>query len=111
MPLVWLVAPIERVIAIFCHASSRALILLGVAKQRSLLVLYGFLLFTFLDGVAGAAYVGGWVGLISVWWIELAVLPFGLVSVPILRWCYTRWDEPEVPAPSQESPAEPAAQQ
>jgi hypothetical protein len=94
IPLFWLAAPIERVIAILCHASSRALILLGVAKQRSLLVLYGFLLFTFLDGVAGAAYVAGWVGSISVWWIELAVLPFGLISVPILRWCYTRWDEP-----------------
>jgi len=94
MPLFWLAAPIERVIAILCHASSRALILLGVAKQRSLLVLYGFLLFTFLDGVAGAAHIGGWVGSISIWWIELAVLPFGLVSVPILRWCHTRWDEP-----------------
>ena len=103
MPLFWLAAPIERVIAILCHASSRALILLGVAKQRSLLVLYGFLLFTFLDGVAGAAYVAGWVGSISVWWIELAVLPFGLISVPILRWCYTRWDEPEA-SPQQAEP-------
>ena len=109
MPLFWLAAPIERVIAILCHASSRALILLGVAKRRSLLVLYGFLLFTFLDGVAGAAYVGEWVGSISTWWIELAVLPFGLASMPILRWCYTRWEEPEVPATESEPSAEPVA--
>jgi hypothetical protein len=33
-PLFWLVGPVERVIAILCHASSRALILLGTARQR-----------------------------------------------------------------------------
>jgi len=111
MPLFWLAAPVERVVAILCHASSRALILLGVAKKRSLLVLYGFLLFTFLDGVAGVAHVAGWVGSISIWWIELAVLPFGLVSIPVLHWCYRRWNEPEAPAPSQELPPEPTDQQ
>ena len=27
------------------------------------------------------------------WWVELAILPFALVSIPILIWCYRRWGE------------------
>ena len=27
----------------------------------------------------------------SPWWVELALLPFALVSVPILRWCYKKY--------------------
>jgi hypothetical protein len=30
-PLIWLIGSVERMIAILCHASTRALILLGVA--------------------------------------------------------------------------------
>ena len=93
MPLFWLAAPFERVIAILCHASTRALILLGIAKRRGLLALYGYVLFMLLDGVAGAAYVADWVQPGLMWWIELAVLPFGIVSIPILRWCWNRWPE------------------
>jgi len=94
-PLFWLVAPVERIIAILCHASTRALVLLGAAKKRWLLIFWGFLIFALLDGVAGAAHVSGKLGAISLWWIELVLLPFALVSVPILRWCYRRWGEPE----------------
>ncbi len=92
-PLFWLLAPIERTIAILCHASSRALVLLGVTKQRPMLVFGGFLIFTVLDGVAGAAHVSGQIGKISMWWIELAILPFALISIPLLRWCYASWAE------------------
>src|SRR5262249_60634397 len=53
-PLYWLAGPVERIMAILCHASSRALILLGVSKRRYELALWGFLLFTLLDGMAGA---------------------------------------------------------
>lgn len=90
-PLFWLLAPIERMFAILCHASSRALVLLGVTKRRPMLVFWGFLIFTMLDGVAGAAHVSGHIGKISMWWIELAILPFALISIPILRWCYASW--------------------
>jgi hypothetical protein len=93
-PLFWLAAPAERIIAILCHASTRALILLGVVHRRPMMVFWGFLIFTLLDGVAGAVHVSGKMGAFSVWWIELAVLPFALVSIPILRWCYWRWREP-----------------
>jgi hypothetical protein len=92
-PLYWLAGPVERIIAILCHASTRALILLGVSKKRFLLVFWGFLLFTLLDGVAGGVHVAGLMGQISVWWIELAILPFALVSVLVLIWCYRRWPE------------------
>ena len=90
-PLFWLVAPTERIIAILCHASSRALVLLGVTNRKHMLVFWGFLIFTLLDGVAGAAHVSGKIGEISMWWIELAILPFALISIPILRWCYANW--------------------
>jgi hypothetical protein len=40
-----------------------------------------------LDSIAGAAQLSEKLGTFSLWWIELAILPFGLISVPILRWC------------------------
>lgn len=93
-PLLWLVAPVERTFAVLCHASTRALILLGAVHRKPMMVFWGFLIFTLLDGVAGAVHVSGKLGSFSVWWIELAVLPFAVVSVPILRWCYVRWRDP-----------------
>jgi len=90
-PLLWLVAPVERILAILCHTSSRALVLLAVAKRRPLLFWWGFLLFAGLDAVAGYAHVAGHVGKISTWWIELAILPFALASVPIIWWCVRNW--------------------
>jgi hypothetical protein len=84
---------VERITAILCHASTRALVLLGVSKKRYMLVFWGFLIFTLLDGVAGGVHVAGLMGKISVWWIELAILPFAAVSVPVLVWCYRRWPE------------------
>jgi hypothetical protein len=90
-PLLWLIGPVERVIAILCHASSRALILLGTASHRLMMIVWGFVLFTSLDGIAGAVHVSGKLGTFSPWWIELALLPFALVSVPILRWCYKKY--------------------
>jgi len=90
-PLLWLVAPVERIMAILCHASMRALILLGAVHRRPMMVFWGFVIFTLLDSIAGAAHVSGKLGTLSTWWIELAILPFALVSIPILRWCYVRW--------------------
>jgi len=90
-PVFWLLAPVERIMAIMCHASSRALVLLGTVHRRPWMVVWGFVVFTLLDAVAGAAHVSGKLGDISLWWIELAILPFALVSIPILKWCYTQW--------------------
>jgi hypothetical protein len=90
-PLYWLAGPVERIFAILCHASSRTLILLGVTRKKYALVFWGFLLFTLLDSVAGGAHVAGLIGQVSTWWVELALLPVVLVSVPVLIWCRKRW--------------------
>jgi hypothetical protein len=44
-----------------------------------------------LDGIATAAHLSGKLGSFSMWWIELAILPMALLSIPILRWCYAIW--------------------
>lgn len=93
-PHLWLIGTVERIIAILCHASSRAMILLGVTKKKPMLIFWGFLIFTLLDGIAGGVHVAGWIGKFSMWWVELTLLPFALVSIPILVWCYKRWREP-----------------
>lgn len=90
-PVFWLLGPAERIIAILCHASSRALVLLGATRRKPMMVFWGFLIFTLLDSMAGAAHMSGKIGKISMWWIELAILPFAVVSIPILRWCYLCW--------------------
>lgn len=90
-PFFWLLAPAERIIAVLVHASSRALVLLGVVHRKHMMVFWGFLIFTVLDGVAGAAHLSGKIGKISMWWVELAILPMALISIPILRSCHARW--------------------
>ena len=87
-PVFWLLATVERAIAIPCHTASRALVLLGVTRKAPSWVLSGFVLFALLDGVAGAAHVSGAIGSISMWWIELALLPFAVASILILRGCH-----------------------
>ena len=105
-PLVWLTGPIERVIAILCHTASRALTLLTVATGRWRYFWWGFVLMTVLDGIAGLFLLSGQVTKIPVWWIELAIVPAAVVSVPIIRWCVTHWPAPA--APPQAAAPEPA---
>jgi len=90
-PLSSLVGPAERVIAILCHVSSRALILMGAAKKRTALIVLGFVLFAGLDGVAGGFHISGRLGRMSLWWVELALLPFAVISIPIIVWCVRSW--------------------
>jgi uncharacterized membrane protein YhfC len=93
--LIWLVGPVERVIVILCHVSSRALVLLGVARGRwRWPFLWGFLILTAIDSVAGYAFLAGMLGDISTWWIELTIAPAALVSVPAIVWCVRSWPEP-----------------
>ncbi|MCA9238707.1 MAG: YhfC family intramembrane metalloprotease [Planctomycetales bacterium] len=90
-PLIMLVGPVERLIAIACHASSRALVLLGFVHRRVGMVLGGFAIFTLIDAIAGGAHLTGKLGEFSVWWIELMILPCALISLPILAWCHRKW--------------------
>ncbi len=90
-PLAWLTGPVERLIAILCHTSSRALTLLTVATGRWRYFWWGFVLMTVLDGIAGLFLLSNKVATISTWWIELAIVPAAVVSVPIIRWCVSHW--------------------
>jgi len=90
-PLVFLAGPLERIIAILCHTSSRALVLIGVAQRRWAPFWYGFLIMTGIDAIAGWTHLSGFLGTQSVWWVEVAIAPFAVVSIPIIVWCLRRW--------------------
>ena len=92
-PFFWLLGPAERIIAITCHASSRALVLSGVVNRKPMMMLAGFLIFTFLDAVAGGVQISGKINQINMWWIELSILPFAAISIFILRWCSINWNK------------------
>ena len=93
-PLSWLAPPVERVIAILCHTSSRAVVLLGVARGKWLLPFaLGFLIMSTIDSVAGYVHLAGLMGKISVWWIELALAPAAILSIPIIAWCIRNWQD------------------
>lgn len=89
--LFWLVGIVERILAIACHASSRALVLFGVARRGWWPVVAGFLLMSAVDAVAGFAILSGMVGQVNPWWIELAIAPFAVASIPIVVWCVRHW--------------------
>ena len=92
-PLYWLLGPAERITAIICHAASRALVLLGAQYGEGRLIALGFLIFTLLDGVAGAVLLSGKMNMVSLWWIELAFAIIALASIPVLRWLHVRYGE------------------
>jgi hypothetical protein len=90
--LFWLIGAVERALTLLIHASTRALVLLGLAHKKPWLVVGGFAIFTAVDGIAGGAIVLlKTQAAFSLWWIELAIVPLALLSVFILRWCYQRW--------------------
>ncbi len=99
----WLIGPVERVIAIICHTGSRVLVLLAIARSRWLLFWYGFLILTGIDTIAGYVHLGGFVGSVNLWWVELALLPFALLSLGALRWCVRTWPQPEEAATSEQA--------
>jgi uncharacterized membrane protein YhfC len=66
-PKFWLVAPVERIIAILCHTSSRALVLLGMARGRWFwLFLGGFTLMTLVDTVAAYVHLADLTGKLNI---------------------------------------------
>jgi hypothetical protein len=77
----------ERVITLPVHASSRALILLGITARTPFLIVCGFLIFTLFDAVFGVEQALH----ASVWWAQLAYLSIALIGVLVLRWCAKRF--------------------
>ncbi|MBN2621176.1 YhfC family intramembrane metalloprotease, partial [candidate division WOR-3 bacterium] len=92
-PLFFMLAPVERSIAILCHTSSRVLTLYAVMRRKYIYFWAGFLIMTGIDAIAGYAHLAGLIERISMWWIELALLPFALASIPIIQWCSRHWQE------------------
>jgi uncharacterized membrane protein YhfC len=90
-PLLWLISPIERLIAILCHTSSRMLVLFAMAQRRMRYFWLGFAILTAIDAIAGYFHLAGLVNSISTWWIELLLLPFAVISYFVIRWCITKW--------------------
>jgi hypothetical protein len=101
-PALWLIGPAERVIAILCHTGSRVLVLLAVARGRWSLFWYGFLILTGIDTIAGYVHLGGLVGSVNLWWVELALLPLALLSVAAVRRCVRGWPRVEEAAEAGE---------
>ncbi|RKX31437.1 MAG: YhfC family intramembrane metalloprotease [Verrucomicrobia bacterium] len=93
-PLFWLVGPVERIIAILCHGASRALILSGYARRTRWRIVGGFALFALLDSVAGWIQLSGKMGTVSMWKLESAIIPVGILSAVVLVWLGMRDDRP-----------------
>lgn len=101
-PLFWLAGPVERVLAVVCHAASRALVFAGIARGRwGWPFTIAFLLMSAIDAVAGYCHLAGLLGQISTWWIEFAITPAALASIPLLLWSIRHWPayEKQKPAP------------
>lgn len=90
-PLVWLAGPVERVLAVLCHTASRTLVLFGVASGRRGFFWWGFFLLSAVDVIVGWVHLSERIGKMSLWWIELAIVPFAVASVPVIRWCLRHW--------------------
>jgi hypothetical protein len=50
----------------------------------------GFAVFTLLDGIAGYLQVADAMNRMSLWWVELSLVPAGLVSIVALVWLHKR---------------------
>jgi uncharacterized membrane protein YhfC len=89
--LLWLAGPVERVISILAHTAARVLVLRAVAGRRWLGFWAGFGWLSAVDLLAGVALLTGMTTSGSLWLIELMILPFGVLSIPLTRWAVRHW--------------------
>ncbi|MCK9314683.1 MAG: YhfC family glutamic-type intramembrane protease [Spirochaetia bacterium] len=82
---------VERILALLCHASSRAMVFFAVAAQRPRWALGGFILMTGLDTVAALFLLSKEPALMNPWHPELAFLPFALISIALLVFLSKAW--------------------
>jgi uncharacterized membrane protein YhfC len=101
-PLLWLVGPVERVIAIAAHTAARVLVLQAVAHRRWLGFWGGFAWLSMVDLLAGVALLTGMTKSSSLWWTELMILPFGILAMPLIRYACARWPQTEPAIPEQQ---------
>lgn len=96
--LPWLCGPVERTLAVILHTASRMLVLKAVAERRWLPFSLGFLLFTLVDSIAGYAAISGLLKTISLWWLELALVPTALLGLVAIRYCIRTWPSSQTEA-------------
>ena len=96
--LLWLVGPAERAISIAAHTAARVLVLQAVANRGWLGFWAGFAWLSSVDLIAGVALLSGMTKSGSLWRIELMILPFGALSIPIIRYAIARWPGPPAEA-------------
>jgi uncharacterized membrane protein YhfC len=101
-PLLWLVGPAERVIAIAAHTAARVLVLQAVAGRTWLGFWVGFTWLSIVDLLAGLALLTGMTKSSSLWWIELMILPFGILGIPLIRYALARWPRPAPALPQEQ---------
>jgi uncharacterized membrane protein YhfC len=92
-PLLWLAGPAERVIAIAAHTASRVLVLRAVAGRAWAGFWAGFAWLSALDLVAGAVLLTGLTASGCLWRVELILLPFGILSVPLISRAIANWPQ------------------
>lgn len=106
--LIALTGVVEPLMDVFCYTAACALALLSVAWWRGRLFWGGVLLMMGINLLGGYLAMTQLAGRISLWWMELFVLPFALISLAILRWCLARWPAVPTEITTQEQPPEPA---
>jgi uncharacterized membrane protein YhfC len=82
---------VERILALLCHAASRALVLFSAATRRWRWAWWGFALLTAVDAIAGAFILYAKDAPLSPWYLELSLVPLALVSIVLLAIMVKRW--------------------
>lgn len=82
---------VERILALLCHASSRAMVFFAVAARRPRWALWGFILLTGLDTVAALFLLSKERAAMNPWLPELSFLPFALISLALLIFLSKAW--------------------
>jgi len=58
------------------------------------MIVAGSAIFMYIDGVVTAYWATNNPAAISFWWVELAILPAAIISIPVLLWCHSKWGSP-----------------
>ncbi|MGA2443388.1 MAG: hypothetical protein ABSH08_20745 [Tepidisphaeraceae bacterium] len=82
---------LERIMVIPCHAVVRAMALFTVASGRWWWFWGGFAFFSAIDGLAGFYYLMNWVNTVNPWLLELPLIVFPIISIPLLRYLWRHW--------------------
>jgi hypothetical protein len=90
-PMLPLVEPAKFICVILCLMAIGGLTLMAIAARRWGLLFPAFLLAAGFYAVLGATPVWALEGAASKWWILAGVLPFGIASVFVVRWCLNEW--------------------